>query len=56
MKVLHVYKTYLPDSIGGVEKVIEQIALNDERVTRHVGESEIKRLIIVPGKLVNIVL
>ena len=35
---------------------IEQIALNDERVTRHVGESEIKRLIIVPGKLVNIVL
>ena len=30
MKVLHVYKAYLPDSVGGVEKVIEQIALNTE--------------------------
>lgn len=34
---------------------IEQMALSDERVARHVGESEIKRLIVVPGKLVNIV-
>jgi rhamnosyl/mannosyltransferase len=28
MKVLHFYKTYLPDSIGGVEQVINQIALS----------------------------
>ena len=28
MKILHVYKTYLPDSIGGVEKVIEQLVLD----------------------------
>jgi O-antigen biosynthesis rhamnosyltransferase len=33
MKVLHVYKAYLPDSVGGVEKVIEQIALS----TKHLG-------------------
>jgi rhamnosyl/mannosyltransferase len=26
MKVLHFYKTYLPDTIGGIEKVINQIA------------------------------
>ena len=28
MKVLHLYKTYLPDSVGGVEKVINKIALS----------------------------
>jgi glycosyltransferase involved in cell wall biosynthesis len=28
MKVLHFYKTYLPDSVGGVEQVISQIALS----------------------------
>jgi rhamnosyl/mannosyltransferase len=28
MKVLHFYKAYLPDSIGGVEQVISQIALS----------------------------
>ena len=26
MKVLHFYKTYLPDTIGGIEQVINQIA------------------------------
>jgi len=28
LKVLHFYKTYLPDSVGGVEQVINQIALS----------------------------
>ena len=28
MKVLHFYKAYLPDSVGGVEQVISQIALS----------------------------
>ena len=28
MKVLHFYKTYLPDTVGGVEQVISQIALS----------------------------
>lgn len=28
MKVLHFYKTYLPESVGGVEQVISQIALS----------------------------
>jgi len=30
MKVLHVYKTYFPDSMGGVEQVIYQIARGTE--------------------------
>ena len=28
MKVLHVYRTYFPDSQGGLEEVIRQICLN----------------------------
>ncbi|MFA6037626.1 MAG: glycosyltransferase [Legionellales bacterium] len=28
MKVLHIYKSYYPDTLGGVEKVIDQIAAN----------------------------
>jgi len=28
LKILHFYKTYLPDSVGGVEQVISQIALS----------------------------
>jgi len=28
MKVLHVYKTYFPDSVGGIEQVIRQLALS----------------------------
>lgn len=30
MKVLHLYKTYLPDTIGGVEQVISQMALSSD--------------------------
>jgi len=29
LKVLHFYKTYLPDSVGGVEQVVSQIALSN---------------------------
>jgi glycosyltransferase involved in cell wall biosynthesis len=29
MKVLHVYKTYFPDTVGGIEKTISQIALSE---------------------------
>ncbi len=31
MKVLNFYKTYLPDSIGGAEQVINQIARGVEK-------------------------
>lgn len=31
MKVLHFYKTYLPDTIGGVEQVINQLVRGTER-------------------------
>jgi len=32
MKVLHFYKTYMPDSIGGIEQVINQIARGTARL------------------------
>ena len=28
MKILHVYKTYYPDSVGGVEKLIDELILS----------------------------
>lgn len=30
MNILHVYKTYYPDSVGGVEKLINQLAISSE--------------------------
>ena len=30
MKVLHVYRTYFPDSQGGLEEAIRQICLNTQ--------------------------
>ena len=35
--------------------VIEAAALNDENVSRHIGEQPVKKVIVVPGKLVNVV-
>ena len=32
MNILHVYKTYYPDSVGGVEKVINEIATSSQRL------------------------
>ncbi len=34
---------------------VEAIARNDENVLRHIEGKEIKKVIVVPGKLVNIV-
>jgi len=34
---------------------VEQAALADENVRRHVGDSPIRKIILVPGKLVNVV-
>ncbi len=34
---------------------IEKAALNDENVQRFIGEKEVRRVIVVPGKLVNVV-
>ena len=31
IRVLHFYKTYLPDTHGGIEQVINQIARGTER-------------------------
>lgn len=46
MKVLHFYKTYLPDTIGGIEQVINQIA----RGTAHLGVTA-DVLSLSPGKV-----
>jgi len=58
MKVLHFYKTYLPDTIGGVEQVINQIARGTEgmgvttevlTLSPNLGDSTIK----IDGHLVH---
>ena len=42
---------------AGLEKAkIEETALTDRRIAKYVEEKEIKRVIVVPGKLVNIVI
>ena len=43
----------VPADIGSVE--IEKLALKSENVKRHIEEKKVKKVIVVPGKLVNIV-
>jgi leucyl-tRNA synthetase len=38
------------------EDKVRELALADEAVARHVGDKPVKKVIVVPGKLVNIVL
>jgi len=38
------------------ELQIREQVLADEKIGRHIGESEIKRFIVVPQKLVNVVI
>ena len=40
---------------GADQERVRQIALTDESVARHVGDKPVKKVIVVPGKLVNIV-
>ena len=37
------------------KEAIEQLALNDEGVKRHTEGKPVKKLIVVPGKLINVV-
>lgn len=58
MKVLHFYKTYLPDTIGGIEQVINQIIRGADRlgVTSEVlsiSPSKVDRTVEVDGHLVH---
>ncbi len=58
MKVLHFYKTYLPDTIGGIEKVINQIARETVNlgVTTEVlalSPTVVDRVVEVDGHLVH---
>ncbi|MEW4983457.1 MAG: glycosyltransferase family 4 protein [Cycloclasticus sp.] len=50
MKVLHFYKTYLPDTIGGVEQVINQLVRGTEP---HGCDSEV--LVLSPSKVDRVV-
>ena len=43
----------LPASIG--EEEIRNRALENERIQHWIGEKEVRRVIVVPGKLVNVV-
>jgi leucyl-tRNA synthetase len=38
------------------DKEVEAEALKDERIQRFIGEKTVKRVIVVPNKLVNIVI
>ena len=40
---------------GADEKVIREAALAHEKVREAIGEREIRKVIVVPGRLVNIV-
>ena len=42
-------------STGADRESIEETALADENVRRHIGDSEVRKVILVPGKLVNVV-
>lgn len=58
MKVLHFYKTYLPDTIGGVEQVINQIirGATDLGITSEVlslSAAEVDKTVEVDGHLVH---
>ncbi len=58
MKVLHFYKTYLPDTIGGVEQVINQLVRNTMslRVTHEVislTPIKTEKTVMVDGHLVH---
>jgi leucyl-tRNA synthetase len=37
------------------EAIIQQLVLQEEKIARVIGDKEIKKIIIVPGKLINIV-
>ncbi len=58
MKVLHFYKTYLPDTIGGVAQVINQLAKGTKKLGVHheilsLSPSKNKKTITIDGHLVH---
>ena len=40
---------------GTSEDVIQQMALEDEAVKAHLGEAQIRKVIVVPGRILNFV-
>jgi leucyl-tRNA synthetase len=38
------------------ERTVREIALADNNVVRHVGDKAVKKVVVVPGRLINIVI
>lgn len=58
MKILHFYKTYLPETIGGTEQVINQIARGTARLgvdtkVLSLSSSKVDRTVTVDGHMVQ---
>ena len=53
----HIGHDYLAieDDECGYETDIERLALNSENVKRHADGKNVKKVIVIPGKLINIV-
>ena len=48
-------RTVLAVEAGSDNAILEEMALADEKVTRYVNGKTVKRVIVVPGKLVNVI-
>ena len=48
-------RVLLQVSVGTSREELEKIALSDERVAKAIGQSSIKKVIVVPGKFINFV-
>ena len=38
------------------ESEIREAVLSDEKIARHLGDQDVRKVIVVPGKLVNVVI
>jgi leucyl-tRNA synthetase len=38
------------------ESEIREAVLSDEKIARHIGDHDVRKVIVVPGKLVNVVI
>ena len=46
-------KVFIPT--GADKAQVQKIALADANVSKHIGDKAVKKVIIIPGKLVNVV-
>ncbi len=41
--------------VGTAREELEKLALADENVSRHIQGKDVRKVVVVPGKLVNVV-